>query len=68
VSDDSSTPVYWRTAILVDVVLLAVGLLMISQDWWTDFAEVVIVVSAIGLPVAVWKLIQVSRRQALAEE
>jgi hypothetical protein len=67
-SDELATPVFWRSAILVDVLLLAVGLWMVSQGWWTDFAEVVVLVSVIGLPVSVWKLIQVSRQHPPAKE
>ncbi|RYP86751.1 hypothetical protein EKO23_08835 [Nocardioides guangzhouensis] len=66
-SDESNTPVYWRTVILVDVLLIAVGVWMVSRGW-TDVGEVVVFVSVIGLPVSVWKLIQVSRQQPPAEE
>jgi hypothetical protein len=59
---EKSNAAYWRTGILVDVVLILVGVWMISRGW-TDSGEVVVGVSVVGLAVSVVQLFRLRKQR-----
>jgi hypothetical protein len=59
---DKSNPAYWRMGIVVDGVLILVGLWMISRGW-TDFGEIVVGISVVGLVVSVVQLVRLRRQR-----
>jgi hypothetical protein len=55
---------YAWVGIVVDLLLILVGSWMISQGWWTDFAEVLVGICSVGLVVSIYQLWRAKRSPA----
>lgn len=55
---------YAWVGVVLDLLLIVVGLWMISRGWWTDFAEVLVAVCAVGLVVSLVQVVRGMRSPA----
>ena len=65
-SVESNAALAW-VGVVVDLLLILLGALMISQGWWTDFAEVLVAICTFGLAVSIFHLWRGRRQSQMAE-
>lgn len=56
-SGESKRSYAW-IGVVVDLLLILVGVVMVSQGWWTAFGEVLIAVCSVGLVVSIVQLVR----------